>query len=296
MSVTIDTLLTKVEKELAYLEKRNEINVSMRIDETLTFLGSVKTDILTIKGDQKFDLVQTVGSNSTVTYKRNGVSINAGSNVLTYGDTLEITVTPAEHYDISLFKINNVSQSVATQPDEQIVKTITVTDNVAIITEAELEQFDLTETVDSNTTLVVTRDGEPVTAGTGALYYGDILTISTTYATNYEKNVLTVNGEAFTSGETHTVSDDVTIVASAKVIQYTITATLSNVTADVSNPTTIDAGGTAELIYTADDGYTIPTEAEVVVTGATGSWNYATNTLSLSEPTGNVSFTITGQA
>lgn len=290
MSVTIDTLLTKVEKELAYLEKRNEINVSMRIDETLTFLGSVKTDILTIKGEQKFDLVQTVGSNSTVTYKRNAVSINAGSNVLTYGDTLEITVTPAEHYDISLFKINNVSQSVATQP---IVKTITVTDNVAIITEAELEQFNLTNTVDANTTLVVTRDGEPVTAGTGALYYGDILTISATYETNYEKDILTVNGDAFTSGETHTVSGDVTIVASAKIIQYTITATLSNVTADVSNPTTIDAGGTAELIYTADGEYTLP--AEVVVTGATGSWDDATGTLSLSEPTGNVSFTITGQ-
>jgi len=290
MSVTIDTLLTKVEKELAYLEKRNEINVSMRIDETLTFLGSVKTDILTIKGDQKFDLVQTVGSNSTVTYKRNAVSINSGSNVLTYGDTLEITVTPAEHYDISLFKINNVSQSVATQP---IVKTITVTDNVAIITEAELEQFNLTNTVDANTTLVVTRDGEPVTAGTGALYYGDILTISATYETNYEKDILTVNGDAFISGETHTVSGDVTIIASAKVIQYTITATLSNVTADVSNPTTIDAGGTAELIYTADGGYTLP--AEVAVTGATGSWDDATGTLSLSEPTGNVSFTITGQ-
>lgn len=290
MSVTIDTLLTKVEKELAYLERRNEINVSMRIDETLAFLGDVKTDILTIKGDQKFDLVQTVGSNSTVTYKRNAVSINAGSNVLTYGDTLEITVTPAEHYDISLFKINNVSQSVATQP---IVKTITVTDNVAIITEAELEQFNLTNTVDANTTLVVTRDGEPVTAGTGALYYGDILTISATYETNYEKDILTVNGEAFTSGETHTVSGDVTIVASAKVIQYTITATLSNVIADALNPTTIDAGGTAELIYTADDGYTLPTE--VAVTGATGSWDDATGTLSLSEPTGNVSFTITGQ-
>ena len=79
------------------------------------------------------------------------------------------------------------------------------------------------------------------------------------------------------------------------VIQiYTITPTLTNVTAAASNPSSIAAGSTATLTFTANSGYTLPDT--VAVTGATGVWDKATGKLTISNLTGNVSFSITGVA
>ena len=74
--------------------------------------------------------------------------------------------------------------------------------------------------------------------------------------------------------------------------QYSITPTLTNVTAASGNATTIATGETKVLTYTAASGYTLPDS--VTVTGATGVWNKDAGTLTLSNPTGNVTFTIAG--
>ena len=74
--------------------------------------------------------------------------------------------------------------------------------------------------------------------------------------------------------------------------QYQITPTLTNVTAASENATTIATGETKVLTYTANSGYTLPDS--VTVTGATGVWNKDAGTLTLSNPTGNVTFTIAG--
>ena len=78
----------------------------------------------------------------------------------------------------------------------------------------------------------------------------------------------------------------------AAAISRTITATLTNVTAASGNATTIAAGETKVLTYTANSGYTLPDS--VTVTGATGVWNKDAGTLTLSNPTANVTFTIAG--
>jgi len=103
---------------------------------------------------------------------------------------------------------------------------------------ASLAEYELTTSVDENTTLVVTREGTPITSA-DELVYGDVLTISTTYATGSEKDALTLNGAAFTSGETHTVVGDVAIVASSKYIEYTLATT-----ADEHTTLTITRNGT----------------------------------------------------
>ena len=72
----------------------------------------------------------------------------------------------------------------------------------------------------------------------------------------------------------------------------TITPTLTNVTAASENATTIATGETKVLTYTAASGYTLPDS--VTVTGATGVWNKDAGTLTLSNPTDNVTFTIAG--
>ena len=75
---------------------------------------------------------------------------------------------------------------------------------------------------------------------------------------------------------------------------FSITNVLSNVTADGENPTTIAANDSVTLIYTAASGYKLP--SSITVTNATFSWEPSTGVLDLSNPTGNVTVTISGVA
>lgn len=96
----------------------------------------------------------------------------------------------------------------------------------------------------------------------------------------------------------HTPTGNVSITAACKAL-YNITVTCTNATASSSNPTTIVTGGTATLVFTFDGtNYTCPTTAPVV-TGATGAWTKDSDlqgTMVLSNPTGNVSFTVAGKS
>lgn len=70
------------------------------------------------------------------------------------------------------------------------------------------ETYSLTITADDETTVTVTRNGVALTSG-ATLHVGDVLTISVTGGT------ITVNGESFVSGNTHTVAGDVAVVSTA---------------------------------------------------------------------------------
>ena len=73
---------------------------------------------------------------------------------------------------------------------------------------------------------------------------------------------------------------------------FEIINTLTNVTADGENPSTIAANDSVTLIYTANSGYTLP--ASVTVTGASYTWEQSTGVLDISNPTQNVTITIAG--
>lgn len=68
-----------------------------------------------------------------------------------------------------------------------------------------------------------------LSAGTKKLYYGDTLKITFTPSSNYAINAHTVNGSTFTSGNTHTVSGNVTVVATATPLKSVIGATDANI-------------------------------------------------------------------
>lgn len=70
-----------------------------------------------------------------------------------------------------------------------------------------------------NATVSVTRNGNSVSAGTGVLTQGDVLTITASAGSGYEMSALTVNGVTFTSGNTYTVTGDVAIIATAEQAQ-----------------------------------------------------------------------------
>lgn len=110
---------------------------------------------------------------------------------------------------------------------------------------------------------------------------------------------LTVDGtiiswDAVENAESYDVyADDTALLGNTTgIMSYTITPTLTNVTAASGNATTIATGETKVLTYTAADGYALPDT--VTVTGATSVWNKDAGTLTLSNPTANVTFTIAG--
>ena len=182
--ITIDTLISKVDNEIIRLEKLNSINVTVRIDDTVDFLKDVLFDTKAIKGDQKFDLVETIGENCTAVYELNGNVITAGSNVLTFGDELTITITADTGYTINAFTINDVSYTLG----DTVEETLTVVDNLEVV------------------------------AGTDVISYDDVLVITATANEDYEILTLQVNSVDFTSGEEHEVVGDVVITATSQLI------------------------------------------------------------------------------
>lgn len=107
-------------------------------------------------------------------------------------------------------------------------------------------------------------------------------------------------------GYTWSVSSDgavgtITIVDPAGNITGTVAGTVEtyNITVNATNaskasgPSTINYGGSATLTFTYDDGYFAPASI-TEVTGATGSWNQSTSTLTLTKCTGPVTVTIEG--
>lgn len=99
----------------------------------------------------------------------------------------------------------------------------------------------------------------------GTVYDGDVLTISFSVSTGYNLSTHTVNGSSFTSGGTHTVSGDVTIVATAVRISYTLTLTTdghSALTVErsgevLSDGATIYHGDSLNISFSAQPGYEI---------------------------------------
>ena len=97
----------------------------------------------------------------------------------------------------------------------------------------------------TGSSVTVVRQSSPWVA-TGSIsngatvYDGDVLKIDFSASTGYDLSVRTVNGSTFTSGGTHTVSGNVTVVSRATVKSYTLT-----ITADSHALVTVTRGGEA---------------------------------------------------
>lgn len=75
-----------------------------------------------------YNLTVTEGENTTVTVTKGADEVEPGTGVLTYGDEIVISAEASEGYTLSTFTINGESYATA--------QTITVSGNVAVVTEA----------------------------------------------------------------------------------------------------------------------------------------------------------------
>lgn len=114
-----------------------------------------------------------------------------------------------------------------------------------------------TVTAPTNGTITLTytsKIGSPSTSTVSDLPHRTNLVITTTPATGYDRNTLTVNGAAFTSGNTHVLSADATIAA-------TFTAKTYSITLDREGGTTGSTSVTMTYNSSSHTSITAPTKA-----------------------------------
>lgn len=125
----------------------------------------------------------------------------SGSVKVEHTDAVEITVTwPSNKwtngtYSGSSFTMPGNTKTITLQPVPQL-RTLTID-------------------AATGSWIRVERDGEELTGG-DALYDGDVLTITAGANAGYALTGLTVNGESITSGDTYTVSGNVSVASTAK--------------------------------------------------------------------------------
>jgi len=209
-----DNLIQKVINELNYeiiqLKYKNETNVTMRIDTIVEFLEGVKDDVIGARDNQKFDLHRTA-TNCTITIlDKDNNAITDGSNKLTYGDVIKISVTASSGYENPTISVNGLPFTSG--------NTMVVKNDLYITGNATGVPYDLSRTATNCTITVLDSDNEPITDGENKIKYGDTIKISVEANEGYENATLTVNDASFTSGNTMTVTGDVVIVGSASAI------------------------------------------------------------------------------
>ena len=207
----IGDIVASLDRKVIDLEYYNKTHVSMKVEDVVKYLKGVLAIAKDDQSSRKFDLTLDKTGTCTVAYEVNGETASAGANVLKYGDKLEITVTAGTGYTITKLQVNGKDYTSGTE--------ITVDTDIAVTVIATLNTYDLSVTADEHCTIAVTKGGEAVTAGEDAISYGDVLTITATAGEGYQIATLTVNGDAFTSGNTVTVSGNVTVVATSEAVE-----------------------------------------------------------------------------
>ena len=121
------------------------------------------------------------------------------------------------------------------------VKATSSIDNIAFaeqsfsVTLEPCPVYTLSISAGTGSSVTVNRTSSPkgstgnLSAGSKKLYYGDKLKITFTPSTNYSITTHTVNGSAFASGGTHTVSKNVSVVAAATPLKSLVAATDANI-------------------------------------------------------------------
>lgn len=186
------------------------------------------TGTLTVKAADN-----TASSGSVnVSQSQNGNSITISTAV---GQTITVSHGTGTSKQIVLAFSGDINAAYYhTYPDESTTATV-----------ANATARSLSISAGTGSSVTVVRHSSPwVATGSisngAAVYDGDVLKIDFSASTGYNLSVRTVNGSTFTSGGTHTVSGNVTVVSRATVKSYTLT-----ITADSHALVTVTRGGEA---------------------------------------------------
>lgn len=167
-------------------------------------------DTLTnVQLDRQLTIEQS--SQATITVKKSDVALSSGALIYP-GDVLTIAVEPKTGYNASLLV------SGATGSDGSY----TVTGNVTVGASTSLIPYTLSINAGTGSSISVKKLSSPLaskdvntiwTSSGATVYYNDVLQITFAITSpEYKLDTYIVNGSTFTSGNTHTVTDNVSIV------------------------------------------------------------------------------------
>ena len=173
---------------------------------------------------KSYTLSISAGTGSTITVNRTsspkqGASTGNLSNGATiyHSDILKISLSANTGYNVGTLTVNG-STFISGNSH-------TVDNNVAVSSTASVQSYKLSISADKGSTITVNRTSSPKqVAGTGTLsngatiYYDDVLKITFASTPEYEILVQTVNGSAFTSGGSHTVTGAVTVSTTTRIL------------------------------------------------------------------------------
>ncbi len=215
------------------------------------------TSVCALSGTLTVKAADNTGSSGTldVSQSKNGNSPTISADV---GKTITVSHGKGTSKQIILAFSGDINAAYYhTYPDESTTVTV-----------ASATARSLSISAGEGASVTVNRTSSPW-AATGGLssgatvYDGDVLTISFSVSTGYNLSTHTVNGSSFTNGGTHTVSGNVTIVATATRISYTLTLTTDGHCAltversgeALSDGATIYHGDVLTITFAASSGY-----------------------------------------
>jgi len=247
---------------------------------------------VTITANTTFKATATKNKYTLTLKKGTGVASFTGGGTYEYGTKATTTATASTGYRLTGYAGNYADGSTGGSwaIDESSSKTDTTTwtmnSNRTITVSAELDTFTLTISAGSDTDITVKRGSTTLSNG-ATITYGDVLTITANATDGHQLSSLKVNGSNFTSGRTHTVSGNVTIVSSANLSEFLLTTSagagsiisvLKNGTA-ISNGAKVKNGDVLTIEFGAIDGY------KVIAHNVNGEEFISGNTLTVSGDT-----------
>lgn len=177
-----------------------------------------------------YSLSKSSGTGSSITVNRTSSGYGATGNLahgatLYSGDKLTISFSNSSGYVLTTHTVNG---STFTSGGSH-----TVSGNVSVVSNA-LAKYTLTISAGSGSSITVNRTSSGYGAtgnlsNNAAIYAGDKLKITFTPNSGYAISTHTVNGSAFTSGNTHTVAGNVAVAATAYALSSTVGATDANI-------------------------------------------------------------------
>lgn len=169
---------------------------------------SQQSEIFYLTAPYKLTISQ--GTGTTVSVQCNGSAASNGDSIIP-GDSLQINISANTGYDLASRSHSNGTYSVS--------------GNITVSATASVKSFALTINAGAGSSITVNRTSSPKKgASTGNLsnnatiYYSDVLKISFSASSGYELKTHTVNGSAFTSGGSHTVTKAVTVISTASAL------------------------------------------------------------------------------
>lgn len=246
-----------------------------------------------------YKLTTTAGAGSTITVNRTRSPLGGGStgnlangSTIYLDDVLTITFAANSGYNLGTHTVNNSNFTSGSSH--------TVSGNVTVKSTATVKSYSLTISAGQGSTITVRRTSSPVGGGStgnlsngSAIYHSDVLTITFGANEGYAIGTHTVNNSTFTSGNSHTVSANVTVKSTATVKSYvlSISAGQGSTITVIRTSSPVGGGSTGSL----SNGATIyHSDVLTINTSASGGYEIQTQTCNGSSFESGASVTVTG--